>query len=221
MQPFKMLTLVHLQMCENRATSLGLAALGPGTTPRREHTQPQSRVSSARSRGRDQAAAEAGAPLPPARAAKAQRAPQPPARPAAPRPAAPLTRSPSGGPVRPLARSPARRPIGVSAPATTADAGPQNSGPALCDTAHQSPASAGGAIQSACEGRGRAFRGWRLLGCRGRTGVQEGLSVERGPDVDPLLVMREPAGARQKAGDLQQATGQSGAQGGAPWLGHI
>lgn len=117
--------------------------------------------------------------------------------PARPRPA-PLRPSPARPPVVPSARSLARlRPTGGCAPTTTADAGLQNSGPALCDTAHQSPTSAGGALQSTCEGRGRAFRGWRLLGCRGRTGVQEGVSVERGPDVDPLLLMRESTGARQ------------------------
>lgn len=147
-------------------------------------------------------------------------APQPPARPAAPRPAAPLTRSPSGGPVRPLARSPARRPIRVSAPATPADAGLPSPGPALCDTAHQSPASAAGALQSAREGRGRAFRGWPLLGRPGRTGVQEGLSVGRGPDVGPLLLTRDPAGARKEDGKRPRSTGKSGRQGAAAWLGH-
>lgn len=171
--------------------------------------------------GRDQAAAEAGAPLPPAPAAKEQRAPQPPARPAAPRPAAPLTRSPSGGPVLPLARSPARRPLGMSAPATPADAGRQSSGPALCDTAHQSPASAAGVLQSACERRGRAVRGRPLLGRRGRTGVQEGLSVRRGPDVDPLLLTWDQVEARKEVGERPQSTGKNGRQGRVPRMGYI
>lgn len=120
---------------------------------------------------------------------------RPPGR-APPRPAAPLTRSPSGGPVLPLARSPARRPLGLSAPATPSDADRQSSGPALCDTAHQSPASAASVLQSACERRGRAVRGRPLLGRQGRTGVQEGLSVRRGPDVDPLLLTWDQVGAR-------------------------
>lgn len=84
----------------------------------------------------------------------------------------------------------------MSEPATPADAGLQSSGPALCDTAHQSPASAAGVLQSACERRGRAVRGWPLLGRRGRTGVQEGLSVRRGPDVDPLLLTWDQAGGQ-------------------------
>lgn len=146
---------------------------------------------------------------------------RPPARPAAPRPAAPLTRSPSGGPVLPLARSPARRPLGLSALPTPADAGLQNSGPALCDTAHQSPASAAGVLQSACERRGRAVRGRPLLGRRGRTGVQEGLSVRRGPDVDPLLLTWDQVGARKEAGERPQSTGKNGRQGGAPRMGYI
>lgn len=123
-------------------------------------------------------------------------------RPAPPRLAAPLTRSPSGGRVRPLARSPARRPIGVRAPETPTDAGPRSSGPALCDTAYQSLISAADSLQSAREGRGLAFRDWRLLGRRGRTGILEELSVRRGPDVDSLLLI---AGAVWgKAGDWRR-----------------
>lgn len=81
---------------------------------------------------------------------------------------------------------------------------PRSSGPALCDTAHQSLISAADALQSACKGRGLAFRGWRLLGRRGRTGVLEGLSVRRSPDVDSLLLIAGPV--RGKAGDWRPAS---------------
>lgn len=93
----------------------------------------------------------------------------------------------------------------MRAPETPANAGPRSSGPALCDTAYQSPTSAAGALQSAREGRGLAFRGWRLLGRPGRTGVQGGLSVSRGPDVDTFSL--EAGSVWGKAGDGRRVTG--------------
>lgn len=93
----------------------------------------------------------------------------------------------------------------MRAPETPADAGPRSSGPALCDTAHQSPISAADALQSAREGRVLAFGRWRLLGRPGSTGVQEGLSVRRGPDVDSLLLVAVPVWG--KAAELE--TGHS------------
>lgn len=127
-------------------------------------------------------------------------------------PTPPLTSSPSGGRVRPLARLSARRPrVGCARPGRQPTL-PRSSGPALCDTAHQLPVTVAEALQSAREGRGLAFQSWRLLGCRGRTSVLEGLSVIRNPDVDPLLLTAAAFWGKAGGGDRSQSTGRAGAR---------